>query len=421
MEGCMGRISKADRNVLSARRVATIKEPGLYADGGNLYLQITKLGHRSWIFRYRSALKGGKLAHMGLGPLTDVSLSDARVSAKHCRAMLREGLDPIQERRRKRAEIQLESARIITFKECCEAYITAHRPSWTNEKHAQQWETTLKTYAYPVLGSLQVGVVELPHVLNVLEPIWNQKRETARRLRARIERVLAWAETRGYREGSNPAAWAVLKHLLAAENRAKPTNHLAALPYHQIHELIAKLHNTHGVAPLALEFTILTACRTNEALQATWTEFDIERQEWTIPAQRMKSGHSHRIPLAKRTLEILEHLRGFGSTCVFPGRHRDGKRPLSNMAMLSVLKRIGYDNYTVHGFRSTFRDWAAEQTSFPHEVAEMALAHTIKNKAEAAYRRGDLFERRRRLMEQWAIFVGRKPASTTVSLMRQAN
>lgn len=414
----------ADRNLLSARKVAALKkDPGLHRDGGNLYLQVKAnpngRTYASWIFRYRSALKDRKITDMGLGPLVDVGLAEARQKARESRAMLREGLDPLHERRRKRQEALQEAIRALTFRDAGKAYIATHAPSWRNEKHQNQWENTLATYAYPTLGNIDCRDIDVDDVLNVLRPIWLTKHETARRLRSRIERVLDYAKSRQKSRADNPAAWERLKHQLPKEAATAPPRHHPALPYDDIHDFVRGLRQQTGVAALALEFTILTACRTNEVVNATWDEFNGVAW-WTIPGERMKSGKPHRVPLSKPALDLLARLREFDGPYVFPGLKRGRKAPgaLSNMAMLQVLKRMGRGDLTVHGFRSTFRDWAAETTAYPNIVAEMALAHAIPDKVEAAYRRGELLTKRERMMADWAKYIARKPRDAKVTPIR---
>lgn len=385
----------------------------MYADGGGLYLQV-KDG-KSWIFRYHL----GRARYMGLGPLSDVSLTQAREKAARCRDLLREGLDPIEERRQRRAEARLASSRSMTFSKCAEAYIEAHAPSWRNPKHQAQWTATLATYADPVVGKLEVRDVGTDHVLRILEPIWTEKHETARRLRARLERILSWATTRGYREGDNPARWhGHLKDLLAAKAKTAPVRHHPALPYDELPAFMADLRKREAVAALALEFAILTAARTGEVVGATWDEIDTTRKEWTVPGERMKSGKPHRVPLSAPALAVLKKLEGFDDTYVFPGTKRG--KPMSNMAMLQLLKRMDRAGITVHGFRSTFRDWAAERTAYPNHVVEMALAHVIPDAVERAYRRGEMLEKRQRLMRDWAKFATSKPAKTRVTPIRKS-
>lgn len=296
---------------------------------------------------------------------------------------------------------QRRASKPQTFQQCAEAYIEGHRASWTNDKHAAQWGSTLKTYAYPAFGSLPVAKIDTGLVLKALEPIWTTKAETASRLRQRIEAILDWAKVRGYREGENPARWkGHLDHSLPARGKVAKVEHHAALAYAEIGAFMIELRKQAGHSARALEFAILTAARSGEVMGATWTEIDLTQRVWTIPAERMKAGKEHRVPLSKSALEILGMLpQGKPVEFVFPGG-KAGK-PLSSMALLMTLRRMERGDLTAHGFRSTFRDWVAEQTDFPHEVAEIALAHAVNNKVEAAYRRGDLFEKRRQLAEAW--------------------
>jgi integrase len=388
---------------LSAVAVAKAKKPGRYADGNGLYLQVGPTGTKSWLFRY---MINGRAREMGLGPVSLIPLAEARVAALETRRKVHEGIDPLAEREEQQRQARIEQARAMTFSQCADAYIQAHRSSWRNDKHAAQWESTLKSYAAPIIGDLPVDAVDLRLVLAILEPIWRDKPETASRLRGRLETVLDWAAVRGLRQGDNPARWrGHLDKLLPARAKVKRVEHHAALPYAEIGAFMAKLRTREGIGSLALEFTILTAARTSEVLNATWGEIDRDAAAWTVPGARMKAGREHRVPLSPRALAILTELGGGGDMeFVFPG-NRAGK-PLSNMVFLQLLKRMGYADLTAHGFRSTFRDWAAEQTAFPREVAEAALAHVVADKVEAAYRRGDLFEKRRQLMEAWASWCG---------------
>jgi integrase len=375
----------------------------MYADGAGLYLQVTGAGAKSWIYRF--SLRG-RAREMGLGSLTALSLSDARIKAGECRRLRQEGVDPIEARRANREQVALDAAKAITFKEAAASYIASHRAGWRNTKHAAQWESTLSTYAGPFLGRLSIQSVDTVLVQKVLDPIWKTKPETASRLRGRIEAILDWAKARGLRQGENPARWrGHLDHLLPARSKVRRVRHHAALPYADLPAFIWELRSQEGVAARALEFTILTAARTGDTIGAACDEFSEPDKLWTVPAERMKAGKEHRVPLSARALRILreaESARTSGSDHVSPGG-KAGK-PLSNMAMTEVLRRMGRGNITVHGFRSTFRDWAAERTNFPSEVVEMALAHAVSDKVEAAYRRGDLFEKRRRLMTEWATY-----------------
>lgn len=387
---------------LSALKVSRTREPGLYADGGGLYLQVTNAEARSWIFRF---MLNGRARSMGLGSLHTLTLAEARSKATQCRKLCLDGIDPIEAREKTRAAARLDAANTITFDACSEAYIEAHRKGWRNEKHADQWHNTLATYASPVFGALPVQAVDTGLVMRVIEPIWGEKTETATRVRGRIESVLDWAATRGYRQGENPARWrGHLQNLLPKRSKVQRVEHHAALPFREIGEFVGQLRAQSGTSPLALEFTILTAARTGEVIGATWDEIDLAERTWAVPADRMKGGREHRVPLSDRAVEILEGFRVLGDRYVFPGGKRG--RPLSNMAMLELLKRMDRPDLTVHGFRSTFRDWAAETTHFPNEMVEMALAHIIENRVEAAYRRGDLFQKRRELMDTWAVYCG---------------
>lgn len=408
-------------NALTPLAVKNAK-PGRHADGAGLHLLVKESGARSWVYRF---MLNGKSRDIGLGAAAGpdaITLADARDAAAALRLKVKAGTDPLEERQRMAAETEAaaQAAKIagITFRAVAEAYIAANEDGWRNPKHRQQWRNTLNTYVYPVIGDLPVAEVATAHVLQIIEPIWREKAETASRVRGRIETVLDAAKARGYRGGENPARWrGHIAQILPARARLTRGHH-KAMPYDAIPAFIAKLQKREAVAALALEFTILTAARTNEVLGATWDEIDTDKAVWTIPAVRMKAGREHRIPLTPRALEILETVKALGKAHVFPS---DKGRKLSGMAMTMLLRRMKAD-VTVHGFRSAFRDWAAECTGFPHEVCEMALAHTIGNKAEAAYRRGDLFQKRRRLMDDWATYCGSGEAAGggTVSPIRMA-
>jgi len=381
--------------------VKGIDAMGMYHDGGGLYLQVSAAGAKSWIYRF---MLDGRAREMGLGPLNVISLAEARKRAAECRKSRLDGIDPIEARRAQRGRRKLEAGRAMTFDKCAAAYIEAHKASWKNGKHAEQWRGSLRNYASPVFGSSPVQAIDLGLVMKALEPIWRTKSETASRVRGRIEAVLDWATVRGYRKGENPARWrGHLDKLLPARSKIQKVEHHPALPYHEIAEFTAVLRGQEGIGARALEFLILTAARTGEIIGARWDEVDFEEKIWVVPAARMKAGREHRVPLTGTALAILKQMNGIREgDFVFPGGKKT--RPLSNMAMLAVLKRMGRGDLTAHGFRSTFRDWAAERTNFPREVVEMALAHTIESKVEAAYRRGDLFQKRRQLMEAWACF-----------------
>lgn len=391
---------------LTALGVNQAKKRGYYSDGGGLFLQVGASGSKSWVFRFRAA---GRLREMGLGPSHTVTLAEARQKALECRKLRLDGRDPIQVRRTERVAANLEASKAITFRQCADAYIRAQKAGWRNAKHAAQWSSTLATYVYPKLGELPAQAIDVGLVMTVLEPIWAAKPETASRLRGRIESVLDWASAHGYRDGENPARWrGHLENLLPRRLKIKTVAHHPALPYRDIAEFMAKIHKVDGIAARALEFTILTAARTGEAIGARWDEFALADAVWVIPASRMKAAKEHRVPLSGPALTIVENMRQTGdSEYVFPGTA--GTRPISNMAMLMLLRRLNRPDLTVHGFRSTFRDWAAEQTNYPAEVAEMALAHTLGNQVEAAYRRGDLFDKRRQLAEEWGTYCSNFP------------
>jgi integrase len=365
---------------------------GLFGDGGGLFLQVSERGAKSWIFRFK---KDGRLRVMGLGPVHTVSLAEAREAARLCRKARLGGIDPIDARRAGRIEERIEAARAMSFAECAAAYIAAHRAGWRNPKHAAQWPSTLAAYVYPIFGGLPVQAIDTGLVVKAIEPIWTTKPETASRVRGRIESVLDWAAARGHRQGENPARWrGHLENLLPKKSKVRRVEHHAALPYVEISAFMGELRGQEGIAARALAFAILTAARTGEVIGATWAEIDVAARLWTIPAERMKAGKEHRVPLSEAAIAILGQM----------DQGRDKVFPISNMAMAMLLRRMGRGDLTVHGFRSSFSDWCAERTAFPSEVREMALAHTVADKVEAAYRRGDLFEKRRALAEAWAKF-----------------
>ncbi len=383
-------------SAIAVQRLA--KKPGMYGDGKGLYLRVTGPSARSWAFRY---MRDRKAHELGLGPYPDISLAEARKRATETRQLLATGKDPLAEKAALKAALAAEVAKAVTFKHAALRYIEAHKAGWKNAKHAAQWQATLETYAFPVIGQTPVQSVDTGLILNVLEPIWTAKTETASRLRGRIESVLDWARVRGHREGDNPARWrGHLDQLLAAPSKVQRVQHHAALPYAELPKFMSALRKQDSVSARALEFAILTAARTGEVLGANWSEIDLGEKVWTVPVERMKAGREHRVPLSARAVEVLTGLHAAKSSeFVFAG---PGGRPLSNMALLMLLRRMGRGDLTAHGFRSTFRDWCAERTSFPAEVAEMALAHSVGDKVEAAYRRGNLFIKRRELMDAWA-------------------
>ncbi len=405
---------------LTAMNVERLKQAGLHADGGGLYLRVSKTGGKSWVFRY---MLRGKAREMGLGSYPATDLATVRGKAAGCDKLLADRIDPIEARKAKEAQAALNEASQQTFRRCAEDYMAAHEASWRNPKHIYQWKQSLQTYAYPVLEKLPVQAVDVGLVLKVLEPIWQTKTETAKRLRGRIEAVLDWAAARKYRTGENPARWkGLLENLLARPSKIVRVKHHAALPYAEIGALMARLQAMEGVSPLALQFTILTAARTSEALGATWEEIDLGKGVWTVPAHRIKAGREHRVPLSAQAVAILKKVQGVQNTgWIFPSTRRG--KPLSNMSLLATLKRMQREDLTTHGFRSTFRDWCAEQTNYPREVAEAALAHLVGDKVEAAYRRSDLIEKRRQLMDAWARYCTSPAVSTesrkVVSLNRR--
>jgi integrase len=364
---------------------------------------VTHSGTKNWVFRF---MLNGRPRWMGVGPLHTIGLAEARNRAAAFRLQRHDGVDPIEKRRAERLEARLDAAKAMTFKESAAMYVASHRAGWRNPKHAAQWQATLATYAEPVIGDLSVQRIDTALVLKVLEPIWRVKPETAGRVRGRIESILDWAKVRGYRTGENPARWrGHLDKLLPPRSRVRRVEHHASLPYAELPGFLVSLREQAGIAARALEFAILTAARTGEVIGARWGEMDLLDKTWTLPAARMKSGREHRVPLSAHALAILKEMqahRHAEGAFVFPGG-RNGK-PLSNMAFLMLLRRMDLGDVTAHGFRSSFRNWAAERTSFPAEVAEMALAHTVSDKTVAAYNRSDLFERRRRLMSAWTTF-----------------
>jgi integrase len=393
---------------LTEKKIAKLKEPGRYGDGHGLYLQVQSRSNRSWLLRYERNGRGERW--MGLGPLHTINLQEARERARKARQLLLDGVDPLDARSAQRTAQALEAARTITFEKAAQAYFDAHERGWKNAKHRVQFLTTLNRYAYPKIGNLPVAAIDVGLVLKVIEPIWQDKTETANRVRGRIEAVLDWSTVRGYRAGDNPARWkGYIENVLPPRRKIQKRVHHAALPFADLPEFMAALSQRDGVAARALEFTILTAARTGEVIGATWDEIDLKEKTWTVPADHIKGGREHRVPLSGCALEILHAApREKNSPFVFIGPRKGG---LSNMAMASALARMGRDDITVHGFRSTFRDWAAERTGYPNHVVEMALAHVVGDKVEAAYRRGDLFAKRARLMTDWAKFATAKPAN----------
>jgi len=393
-------------------KVRAATEPGLVHDGGGLFLQVTTgeatardRVRRSWLFRFTAP--SGKRREMGLGAVDAVSLARARELADSARALLATGTDPIEHRKTLRTRNQ-NTPRVITFREAAQGYIGAQAASWRNARHAKLWVNTLVTYAYPTLGGLPVEQVDVTRVLGVLEPIWSTKPETASRVRQRIEAVLDWAAVKGMRSGDNPARWrGHLEKALPARSALKPVRHHPALSSSDLPAFMRDLRATTGDGAHALRLCILTVVRTSEVLAAPWSEFDLDQGIWTIGVERMKARRPHRVPLSRQALELLRVRRAAAlrsAAYVFPGQGT-GSRPLSGMSMLAVLRRMSRSDITVHGFRSTFRDWVSDATEFSRETAEAALAHSLGDKTEQAYRRGDSFEKRRALMQAWADFA----------------
>jgi integrase len=401
--------------MLTVKRIERLTKPGRYGDGRGLCLQLTESGTKSWLFRYE---RSGRERFMGLGAWPDVKLEDARERARKARLLLLDGIDPLEARRSEHAARALDEAKLITFEAAAREYFRQHEARWRNVKHAAQFLSTLKTYAFPKIGRLSVAAIDTASVLRVLEQpypddhgktLWMAVPETANRVRGRIEAVLDWSAVRGYRTGDTPARWkGHLAEVLPPRAKIQRTRHHPALPFAELPAFMLALAEREGVAARALEWTILTAARTGETIGAAWPEIDLVARVWTIPAGRIKGGKEHRVPLSERAVALLTALpREKGNDFVFIGPKRGGG--LSNMAMAAVLSRMGRKDITVHGFRSTFRDWAAERTAYPNHVVEMALAHTVGNAVERAYRRGDLFEKRRRLMSEWSKYASSEP------------
>jgi integrase len=395
-------------NRLSTKAVGAAKAPGYYLDGAGLVLQVSQQGTRSWLFRFTRA---GRTREMGLGPLADVSLADARAAAARCRALLREGVDPIEHRRQQRAANAAPS-RMMTFSEAVTGYLEAHEGSWRNTKHAAQWRATLDTYAVPVLGRMDVASIGVAEVMKVLEPHWKRVPETAKRLRGRVEAVLAWADVKAERQRLNPARWKHnLDRLLPATGKISKVEHFASMPYREVPAYMVKLRASDGIAARAVELAILTAARSGEVRGATWDEFNLAEGTWLIPAERMKAGRAHMVALPTQAVALLQAMpRIKGVPVVFPGS-KGGK--LSDMSLTAVLRRHEVP-YTVHGFRSSFSTWAAECTDAPSEVRESVLAHVQGDRVAAAYQRSDFLAKRARLLQQWADHCDKVQAPATV-------
>lgn len=400
----------------TATQIKALSKPGMHRAGEGLYLQIAKGGSRSWVLRY---MLNGKSRTMGLGSESLVSLAQARDEALSWRRLAKDGVDPIDERQARQRAAQEALKSIPTFMQAAAELIASKRSGWKNAKHADQWTNTLEQYAAPVFKDLPVSEIDTPHVLEVLNSIWIEKTETASRVRGRIEAVLDWARVNGYRTGENPARWrGHLDKILPARTKVQKVKHHKAMPYQDVPSFIEALSTREGLSARALEFLILTATRSGEARGAKWSEIDLNTATWTIPAERMKSGEEHRVPLSREAMEVLEPLH----------EHREGPyvfpsskgRPLSDMAFKALMNRMGVNDVTAHGFRTSFRVWCAEATATPREIAEQALAHTLTNKVEAAYRRTDLFEKRRELMQRWSAFCASANGGAVVRLARSA-
>ena len=405
---------------LNSLAMKKLTKPGRYGDGGGLWLQVRDAEHRSWLLRYKV---DGRERQLGLGPVDLVSLAEAREAALAARKLVFQGVDPIEQRKATKLARRAEAAAALTFQDVAARYIAAHEASWRNEKHRAQWVSTLTTYVYPQFGGRPVALVDTGMVMGVLDGLWQEKPETASRLRGRIESVLDYAKARGWRTDENPARWrGHLENLLPKRSKLARVEHHAAMRWADVGELMARLRLSETITAKALEFTILTAARTGETIGARWSEIDLDAKTWTIPGERMKAGAEHRVPLSDRAVEMLQTLLPFRTSpmsFVFPGAK--GGTGLSQMALAMALRRLGYADITVHGFRSTFRDWTSETTGYAREVAEAALAHTVRDKVEAAYRRGDLFEKRRKLMADWAAFCAQPSrAAGEVVAMRAA-
>jgi len=402
---------------LNALAVSRLSKPGFHAVGTvpGLLMQVTSTGAKTWVLR---VMVGTRRRHIGLGGYPETTLAMVHEKARQARGEIADGIDPIERRKAARSALLAAQAKEMTFEQCAAAFIEAKESEWSNAKHGQQWRNTLATYAFPTMGRLLVRDVALPHVLAVLEPIWTTKTETATRLRGRIESVLDWATTRQYRDGLNPARWqGHLDTLLPVPGKVAKVEHHPAVAVGDAGAFMARLRQQAGTGARALEFAILTAARSGEVRGATWAEIDLAGALWVIPAERMKAGREHRVPLSDRAIHILKALpRIEGNDLVFSAP-RGGQ--LSDMTLTAVMRRMDVAAVP-HGFRSTFRDWASERTNYPRDVAEMALAHAIGDKVEAAYRRGDLFEKRRRMMAAWAAFLDKVEQGGEVVPINQA-
>jgi integrase len=416
----MGRM--AGRNVprtlqrLNALRVSRPQKPGYLADGGGLYLQSTAAGATSWIYRF---MLSTRRREMGLGPYPAVSLAAARKAAADARSLVKAGRDPIDVRNAERARKRLDKAKGTTFDEAAEQFIASNEAAWRSATHRSQWRISLATYASPIIGGMPVENIGVSEITRILKPLWQDKVETAARLRGRIERVLDWARVHGLRAGENPARWrGHLDKLLPPVAKVHKVKHFTAVPIDEVAAIYTRLCESKAMSAVALRFAILTAARAGETTGLRWSEIDMNARVWTVPADRIKAGRDHRVPLSDEAMNILWTMREVATgSLAFPGWVNG--RPLALKSLRRVLKTAGGGSATVHGFRSTFRDWASERTNYSRDVAEMALAHAIGDKVEAAYRRGDLFERRKTMMQDWASFICLVPSEKVVSIIRR--
>ena len=407
----------SNTNKLTAIQVRKLTSPGFYPDGRGLYLQIGKAGKKAWVYRYKI---DGKERRQGLGSSIDVSLSDARAAASESRKLRLENKDPIDEKNKKKTESHLASAKTTTFKECAISFIDSHKSGWTNKKHIDQWTNTLTTYAYPIIGDLSVQDVDTSLTMKVLEPIWATKTETATRVRQRIENILDWAKAREFRMGENPARWrGHLDMLLPNPAKIQKVKHFSAMPYMETPAYFTELRKRNILSAKALAFIILTATRSNETRSARWSEIDIDGAMWTIPEDRMKAKREHKVPLSPECLQILEEAKAFKiNDFVFPG---DNKKTGISSAALQRLLRETQSEATIHGFRSSFRDWCAEMTNYDSKLAEFALAHQLSDATEAAYLRSKMVDKRRKLMDAWSRYCKEnKKMGTVTPINKQA-
>jgi integrase len=396
-------------DLLSAAKVKNLKVPGDYLDGRGLYLQVRSESSKSWLLKYSIEKRARE---MGLGPALDIPLATARELRDRYRSLLKQGVDPLEHKQAEKSAKVLERAKAITFKDACARYIAANRSGWRNVKHGAQWEATLRAYAYPIIGSLPVQAIDTALVMAVLDPIWSTKPEIASRVRGRIESVISAAKARGEFKGENPATWkGHLDKLLPKTSKVRKVENHAALPHAGLPAFMMDLRQREGIAAAAMEFLILTTARTGEVLGTTWDELDLRKSVWTIPGERMKNGKEHQVPLSPAVVAVLERMSKITNSGEFVFFGQSSGRPLSNMALLVLLRRMKRTDITSHGFRSTFRDWAAER-GYPDAVAEAALAHSVPDAVVAAYKRTTFFEMRKKMMDDWAAYATSDPAKT---------